>query len=88
MKMTAMNTPYNRREFERNFHITAELMKEGKMHFSDKVTGTTDGLLKVRYLPNGRIDFLSVNEMARLHVNMTANFSSDMLFKEFEEKND
>lgn len=87
MKMTAMNTPSTRREFERNFQITAEFMKEGKMHFSDKVEGTINGLLRVRYLPNGRIDFLSVNEMARLHANMTADFSSEMIFKEHEEKN-
>ncbi|WP_045852233.1 AVAST type 1 anti-phage system protein Avs1c [Domibacillus enclensis] len=83
--MTAMNTPTNRREFERNFHLTAELMREGKMHFSDRVSGTVEGLLKVRHLPNGRIDFLSVNEMARLHVNMTANFSSEMSFEELQE---
>ncbi len=86
--MTAMNTPFTRREFERNFYITAELMKKGKMHFSDRVDGTIDGLLRVRYLPNGRIDFLSVNEMARLHVNMMGNFSGEGLFKEFEEINE
>ncbi|ASM52750.1 hypothetical protein PNIG_a0431 [Pseudoalteromonas nigrifaciens] len=28
-----------------------------------------EGILNVRKLPNGRIDFLSVNESARLHAN-------------------
>lgn len=74
--MTPMNTPTSRREFERNFHITFELLREGKMKFSEGLDGTIDSLLRVRYLPNGRIDFLSVNEMARLHVNTTANFSN------------
>ncbi|WP_194758342.1 AVAST type 1 anti-phage system protein Avs1c [Priestia megaterium] len=88
MNMTPMNTPSNRREFERNFHITAEIMREGKMHFSAQVNGTIDGLSRVRYLPNGRIDFLSVNEMARLHANMTANIPVEMISQKFEkEKN-
>jgi len=28
-----------------------------------------DSLMRVRYQPNGRIDFLSVDEMARLNAN-------------------
>jgi uncharacterized protein YecA (UPF0149 family) len=41
----------------------------------------TQGLQKVRKLPNGRIDFLSVNESARLHANMQNQFDNDS-FKE------
>ncbi|WP_336992020.1 AVAST type 1 anti-phage system protein Avs1c [Bacillus toyonensis] len=88
MRMTTMNTPSNRREFERNFHIAGEMIKEGKMQFSNELVETVNSLLKVRYLPNGRIDFLSVNEMARLHANMSANFSDEMNFRELEEEGD
>jgi hypothetical protein len=47
------------------------------MHFSDQVAHTLDGLLRVRFLPNGRIDFLSVNEMVRLQANMTSQFDEE-----------
>ncbi len=86
MRMTNMNTPSNRREFERNFHIAGEMIKEERMQFSNEFVETANSLLKVRYLPNGRIDFLSVNEMARLHANMSANFSDKMNFRELEEE--
>jgi hypothetical protein len=36
-----------------------------------------EGLARVRYLPNGRIDFLSVDESARLQANMTAQFDEE-----------
>ncbi|WP_349774610.1 hypothetical protein [Vibrio parahaemolyticus] len=43
------------------------IIKQGKLHVNASVP--MEGVLKVRYLPNGRIDFLSVNEQARLHAN-------------------
>ncbi|EFN8907470.1 hypothetical protein D6912_22535, partial [Escherichia coli] len=43
-------------------------MKQGKFHVGPNVS--MEGVLKVRKLPNGRIDFLSVNEQARLNANM------------------
>lgn len=75
MNIEQMGIPENRQEFERNFFIAAELLRNGKTHFSSKVKRSVDGLRKVRVLPNNRIDFLSVDEAARLHVNSTANFS-------------
>ncbi|MFS8604476.1 MULTISPECIES: AVAST type 1 anti-phage system protein Avs1c [Priestia] len=75
MKFTKMDTPMTRREFERRFHITAELMMQGKVHFSSHLKNSIEGLLEVRKTPNGRIDFLSVDEMTRLNVNMMTNVS-------------
>ncbi|WJM05900.1 AVAST type 1 anti-phage system protein Avs1c [Paenibacillus amylolyticus] len=75
MNFEQMETPRNRREFERNFFIAAELLRNDKMRFTPNVDKSIDGLRKVRLLPNNRIDFLSVDEVARLHVNMMANMS-------------
>lgn len=73
-----MDTPRTRAEFERNFYLLHQLLKEGKLKLSKSVSLTIDGLLRVRYLPNRRIDFLSVDEMARLQANMTAQFDEEL----------
>jgi len=64
------NIAKTRREFERDFHILAEHMRSGKLRFVRGVS--TEGLEKVRYLPNRRINFLSVNESARSTANSLA----------------
>jgi len=75
MSYNRMNSiPQNRREFERNFHILKEAMMNGEMTFSHKVEKSVkNGILKVRYLENGRCNFLTVNESARLLANTVAN---------------
>lgn len=73
--MESMQQPMTRAEFERRFHLLNERLKEGKMHFADRKM--TLGILKVRLLPNGRIDFLSVNESARLNANMMAQYDRE-----------
>lgn len=75
-KIEPMNTPKTRKEFEHRFHLLHERIHSGKMHFAK---GTADGVLKVRFLPNGRIDFLSVDESARLQANMTLQFDSSQI---------
>lgn len=72
--MKFMKQPMTRAEFERRFHLLKEQIQRGKMHFA---IGTTLGLEKIRLLPNGRIDFLSVNESARLQANMMEQFQSE-----------
>lgn len=67
MKFEPMETPETRSQFELRFHYLHNIIKQGKFHVCADVP--MDGLLKVRYLPNGRIDFLSVNEQARLSAN-------------------
>mgnify|MGYP003679413377 CR=1 FL=1 len=72
-----MNTPLTREEFERNFNLLHHQLEEGKMQFP--INYPMDSLMRVRHLPNGRIDFLSVDEMARLNANTTGHFTEEFL---------
>ena len=71
MNIEPMDTPKTRVEFERRFHYLYHQIKAGKFHVGPNIP--MDGVVKVRNLPNGRIDFLSVNEQARLHANTIYN---------------
>lgn len=71
MNFETYDTPTTRSEFEHRFHILENTFKNGKISISKDVSMT--GLMKVRRLPNGRLDFLSVNESARLQANMMLN---------------
>jgi hypothetical protein len=66
--MSTYDTPSTRAEFEERMNYMCEILKQGKMHFSREVGGV-DSLLTVRYLPNRRIDLLSIDESARLQAN-------------------
>ncbi|EOY4669476.1 AVAST type 1 anti-phage system protein Avs1c [Vibrio vulnificus] len=68
MNFGTYDTPETRSEFELRFHYLHNIMKQGKFHVNANIS--MEGILKVRKLPNGRIDFLSVNEQARLNANM------------------
>ena len=70
-----MQTPVTRAEFERRFHLLRERLRQGKMMFAKQEM--TSGILRVRFLPNKRIDFLSVNESARINANMMNPFDSE-----------
>lgn len=74
--MESMQTPMTRAEFEYRFNLLREQIHQQKLQLP---RGETLGLDKVRYLPNGRIDFLSVNELARLQANMTAHYNSEKI---------
>lgn len=76
--METMQTPTTRAEFERRFHLLREQIRKGKFFIA---RGLSVGIDKVRFLPNGRIDFLSVNESARLQANMMIQLQSEV-FKE------
>jgi len=78
-----MNTPRNRGEFERNFNLLHRQLEEGRFQFP--MDFPMDSILRVRYLPNGRIDFLSVDEMARLNANTTGHFTEEF-FEELKER--
>ena len=84
--MEPMQAPMTRAEFERRFHLLSEVMKQERFHVPRGMTRTTSGIQKVRYLPNGRIDFLSVDELARLNANMMSQFS-DGAFNDMIEDN-
>ncbi|EMK6581719.1 hypothetical protein V9K46_002524 [Vibrio parahaemolyticus] len=68
MNFEVYDTPDTRSEFELRFHYLHNIIKQGKFHVNADIS--MEGILKVRKLPNGRIDFLSVNEQARLNANM------------------
>lgn len=65
-----MSTPTTRADFEDRMNVLREQVRLGKMHFARDLRGP-DSLLKVRKLPNGRIDLLSIDEFARLNANTT-----------------
>lgn len=67
-RIEMMDTPNTRAEFEYRFHLLGDMIKKNKLHVNQGIS--MDGLRKIRYLPNGRIDFLSVDEQARLTANM------------------
>lgn len=76
-----MNTPRTRAEFERNFNLLHRQIADDKFFVNRECRHTISGIHRVRFLPNGRIDFLSVDESARLEANMIANMS-DGLFED------
>lgn len=65
-KLTSMQQPMTRQEFEERINLVHEHLQSGKMHLNGM-----EGMLNVRLLPNGRIDMLSVDEFVRLNANMT-----------------
>ena len=73
-----MQTPTTRAEFEYRFYLMKEQIKQGKFHISSSAIHGI-GIEKVRLLPNGRIDFLSVNESARCLVNTSNHFQSEAM---------
>lgn len=79
--MKSMNTPRTRAEFERNFNLLHRQIVDGKFHVP--VGYPLDSIARVRFLPNGRIDFLSVDESARLNANMMANMSDGLFEDQF-----
>lgn len=81
--MQTMKTPRTRSEFERNFHLLGRSIADGKYHVPRDMI--MDHLMRIRHLPNGRIDFLSVDESARLQANMSAQFDDEEFQKAISE---
>lgn len=80
--MQSMQPPMTRAEFERRMHLLREQLRQGKLHLP---RGMTLGIDKIRYLPNGRIDLLSVNESARLQANTLVHFQNSSLLSALED---
>ena len=72
-----------REEFERNLNFLSETLRQGKLYFPYGFSG--DSLLRVQKTPNGRIDFLTVDESVRLQAN-TMSWTSGDFFKNNESK--
>lgn len=69
MSMQSFDPPSSRAKFERNFHFLAEQMRQGKFRVAPGLSHTIDGIRRVRRLPNGRIDLLTVDEVGRVTAN-------------------
>ncbi len=72
MDIEQMKGPQTRCEFERNMYILREKIMGGKYHFP--MGYPAESLLKVRCLPNKRIDINSIDVSARLQANSLAHF--------------
>lgn len=81
-----MNTPRTRAEFERNFNLLHRQIEDGKFKVAQGLSHAIEGIARVRYLPNGRIDFLSVDESARLEANMMAHCSDERFLEELKDQ--
>ncbi|OXI43526.1 AVAST type 1 anti-phage system protein Avs1c [Burkholderia aenigmatica] len=84
-KISTMSTPSTRAEFEERLNVLREQMRLGKMHFAEGLRGP-DSLLKVRKLPNGRIDLLSIDESARIQANMMHQMITGAFGPDLEDK--
>lgn len=71
--MRHMETPSSRAEFEECMQMVREQLIQGKLMFNKGLRGP-ESLMKVRLLPNRRIDLLSIDESARLQGNMARQF--------------
>lgn len=65
-RVQAMDTPKTRTEFELRFHQLTENINKKNIQYPLDIV---ESLLRLRRLPNGRLDFLSVDESARLQAN-------------------
>lgn len=72
MNFDSMSTPDTREEFEHRFHLLRESLSTGRLKVA---AGLETGLERVRYLPNGRIEILSIDETARLSANSMMMFA-------------
>ena len=82
--MERMETPNTRSEFEYRSHLLKDMIEQERFHVNQGIS--LEGLRKIRYLPNSRIDFLSVNEQARLTANMMVQMQSFEFPEGIEEK--
>ncbi|WP_317126182.1 AVAST type 1 anti-phage system protein Avs1c [Flavobacterium hiemivividum] len=63
----------SRKDFEHNINLLSEKMRLGIVKFSIESKKSVKGLLNARMAPNNRVNFHTINEMARLTANTVAN---------------
>ena len=75
MEMLSMQTPTTREEFENRLNRLHYIIVNGKLHFSsDLQQMPIEELLRLRSMPNGRMDLLTVDESVRLNANMMVQY--------------
>lgn len=75
----------NRNDFERNMNLLAEELRLDQIRFTIESKKTVHSLMDVRIAPNGRINLLTINEMARVTSMMV---SSKPLIEQNEKRKD
>ena len=75
--------PNSRREFEHNMHMFSERLERDEIQIAETNVRTIKGIMRARYAPNRRVNLHTVDEMARLTANMTANM---MQHKDFQKE--
>ena len=68
-RITSMETPKTRMEMERNSHLFMEELINGRLSLPNDFM-IKYSLMKLSFAPNRRLDFLSVDELSRLQMNM------------------
>lgn len=64
--------PISRKEFERNMFLLSEGFEKDIIRISNSCIKSAKGLENARFAPNQRANLNTVNEMARLFANSTA----------------
>ena len=72
-----------RRYFERGANLLKENIENGRMRFSSHLEYVGDSLMRVRTLPNGRLNMDTVDELVRTQFHF---FTSDQIEKYYEGK--
>lgn len=72
-----------RRYFERGANLLKENIENGRIRFASHLEFIGDSLMRVRTLPNGRLNMDTVDELVRTQFHF---FTSDQIEKYYEEK--
>ena len=65
----------SRKDFEHNINLLSEKMRLGIVKFSIESKKSVKGLLNARMAPNNRVNFHTINEMARLTANTVSHMN-------------
>lgn len=68
-----MSQIISRKDYEHNINLLSEKMRLGIVKFTIASKKSVKGLLNARMAPNNRVNFHTINEMARLTANTVAN---------------
>ncbi len=67
--------PNSRKEFEYNMFFLKEKLENNQIVFNEFVARSMKGISNVKFAPNRRVNFHTVDEMARLIANMMTQMS-------------
>lgn len=65
----------SRKDYEHNINLLSEKMRLGIVKFTISSKRSVKGLLNARLAPNNRINFHTIDEMARLTANTVAHMN-------------